>query len=120
MKKGSISIYYNSEWGYLVVSDATLYDSVMRVTIPPVMTENNNATEICLGKMALEALKRSRNAMPVMEEEIADFNFWQTLGIKSFSAFSKRFQCVNVEEQETGYHRYTISLHFLYLLQAVQ
>ena len=34
MKKGSISIYYNSEWGYLVVSDATLYDSVMRVTIP--------------------------------------------------------------------------------------
>ena len=104
MKKGSISIYYNSEWGSLVVSDATLYDSVMRVTIPPVMTENNNATEICLGKMALEALKRSRNAMPVMEEEIADFNFWQVSGIKGFSAFSKRFQCVEVKEQETGYH----------------
>lgn len=104
MKKGSISIYYNSEWGYLVVSDATLYDSVMRVTIPPVMTENNNATEICLGKMALEALKRSRNAMPVMEEEIADFNFWQVSGIKGFSAFRKRFQCVEVKEQETGYH----------------
>ena len=61
MKKGSISIYYNSEWGYLVVSDATLYDSVMRVTIPPVMTENNNATEICLGKMAIE-IKNSHYA----------------------------------------------------------
>ena len=104
MKKGSISIYYNSEWGYLVVADTTLYDSVMRVTIPPIMTENNNATELCLGKMALEALERSRNAMPVMEEEIADFNFWQVSGIKGFSAFRKRFQCVEVKEQETGYH----------------
>lgn len=46
------------------------------------MTENNNATEICLGKMALEALERSRNAMPVMEEEIADFDFWQITGMK--------------------------------------
>ena len=104
MIKGSISIYYNSEWGYIVVADTTLYDSVMRVTIPPIMTENNNATELCLGKMALEALERSRNAMPVMEEEIADFNFWQVSGIKGFSAFSKRFQCVEVKEQETGYH----------------
>ena len=104
MIKGSISIYYNSEWGYIVVADTTLYDSVMRVTIPPIMTENNNATELCLGKMALEALERSRNAMPVMEEEIADFNFWQVSGIKGFSAFSKRFQCVEVEEQETVYH----------------
>lgn len=104
MIKGSISIYYNSEWGYIVVSDTTLYDSVMRVTIPPVMTEKNNATKMCLGKMVLEALENSRNALPVKEEEIADFNFWQVSGIKGFSAFSKKFQCVEVEERETVYH----------------
>lgn len=104
MNKESISIYYNSKWGYIAVSDTTLYDSVMRVTIPPVFTEKIDATEVCLGEMALAALENSKNAMPVTREEIEDFNFWQVSGIKGFSAFSRKFQCVEVREKNHLYH----------------
>lgn len=104
MNKESISIYYNSKWGYIAVSDTTLCDSVMRVTIPPVFTEKIDATEVCLGEMALAALENSKNAMPVTREEIEDFNFWQVSGIKGFSAFSRKFQCVEVRVKNHLYH----------------
>lgn len=96
----SVLIYYNSEQGYIIVSNATLKGSGMLVTIPPMIIEESNILEKRLGERVLAGLENSRNAMPVDEEEIKDFNFWHISGIKSFSAFSKKFSCVEIEEQE--------------------
>lgn len=103
MEFGSAFLYYNPQWGYIIASDTTIADSIMRVTIEPVNTEKANITAEQLGKAIFAGLEKSRTALPVEREEIKNFKFWQISGIKSFAAFSKKFRCVEVIEQEDAY-----------------
>lgn len=100
MKLGSVFVYYNPKWGYIIASDTTIKDSVMRVTINPVHTEKIDITEKQLGKAVIIGLEKSRKAMPVERKNIKDFKFWQISGIKGFAAFSKKFKCVEVTEKD--------------------
>lgn len=100
MKLGSVFVYYNPEWGYIIAADTTIKDSVMRVTINPVHTEKIDITKEQLGKSVFAGLEKSRKAMPVERKDIKDFKFWQITGIKGFATFSKKFKCVEVLEKE--------------------
>lgn len=100
VKPAMVHIYYNSQWGYIVASSTKLQDSVMNVTMEPVLTEKNDIMPSQLGKTVLEGLEKSRKAEPVGREELKGFQFWQISGIKGFAAFSKRFKCVEAAEND--------------------
>ena len=100
VKPAMVHIYYNSQWGYIVASSTKLKDSVMNVTMEPVLTEKNDITPSQLGKTVLEGLEKSGKAEPVGREELKGFHFWQISGIKGFAAFSKRFKCVEAAEND--------------------
>ncbi len=103
MEFGSVFLYYNPQWGYIIAPDTTIADTIMRVTIEPVSTEKVDITAEQLGKAIFAGLEKSRKSVPVEREEIKKFKFWQISGIKSFAAFSKKFRCIEVIEQENGY-----------------
>lgn len=103
-KYGRVSVYYNPEWGYIIASETNIKDSLMDVIMNPVMTEKIDVTVEQLGETVLTALEKSRKALPVAEEDIKDFKFWQISGIKNFAVFSKKFKCIEVTEKEHGLH----------------
>ena len=63
--------------------------------VPPVETAAASATAEELGAKIRAALRRSRKAGFVDRKEVEDFKFWQNGGMNSFSAFSKKFRCVD-------------------------
>jgi len=73
----------------------------MRVVMDPVTVLEKDATAAALGNAVFDSLERSKNARPVSRKEIGKHKFWQVMGIKGFASFSRKFQCVDIEETET-------------------
>ena len=70
----------------------------MRVVIEPVAVLRKGFTETALGEAILAALERSRTAPPVPKVDKGAGRFWQVTGIRGFGAFSRKFQCVDLQE----------------------
>lgn len=95
-----MTLYYNSDRGYILAPETTIRGSIIHIAMNPVMVENANITQEILGKKILEGLKKSQESEPVNRSEIKDFKFWQVSGIKGFSAFSKKFKCIDITEED--------------------
>lgn len=100
MKPGNVSIYYNPEWGYIIASGTTMKDTIIGVVVDPVDTKKADVSEQELGEAVLAGLEKSRAALPVEREQVEKFHFWHVTGIRNFAAFSKKFQCVEAEEEK--------------------
>lgn len=94
-----MNLHYNADFGYIICAETTMENTPMRVVIDPVTVLESKATSAELGEAILESLKQSRTAKPIRREEIGKYRFWHITGIKSFSAFSRKFQCISIVER---------------------
>lgn len=101
MKHGRIKVYHNLKFGYIFCAETTVAGTVMKTVIDPVCIGDPDLTDSQLGVKILETLEKSRDAQPVERSSIKDFKFWQVSGIKGFASFSKKFDCVNVTEEDS-------------------
>lgn len=92
-----MKVYYNSSFGCLACPETRMGNTPMRVVIEPVTVLNSGFTATALGEAVLAALERSRIALPVPRADMGAGRFWQVTGIKSFAAFSRKFQCVRID-----------------------
>lgn len=99
MLLGSVAVYYNFKFGFIIGFEATVKGSVMRRIVEPVVVENPDISEERLGNRLYEELQKSRNAPPVSHEESKDYKYWQVTGIKGFAAFSKKFKCIDISDE---------------------
>ena len=101
MKYGFVSIYYSQDLGYIIVSYATLKDSAANVVMNPVNVKEKTISEDELGIAIKEAMQKSCDSSPMELRECPEF--WKIKGIKGFSAFSKKFRSINIEQNENCY-----------------
>ena len=94
-----MDVYYNAGFGCIVCPQTTVGNTPMRVVIEPVAVLRKGFTETALGEAILAALERSRTAPPVPRVDMGAGRFWQVTGIRGFGAFSRKFQCVNLQER---------------------
>ena len=99
VKLGSMTLYYNSNFGYILAPETTIKGSIIHTTLNPVMVEKADISIEILGNKIFESLKMSRESEPVNRSDIKDFKFWQVSGVKGFSAFSKKFKCIDITEK---------------------
>lgn len=92
-----MNVYYNSNFGCLVCPETRMGNTPMRVVIDPVTVLGSGFTAAALGEALLSALERSRTAPPVPRVDMGAGRFWQVTGIKGYTAFSRKFQCVRID-----------------------
>lgn len=92
-----MNVYYNSNFGCLVCPETRMGNTPMRVVIDPVTVLGSGFTAAALGEALLNALERSRTAPPVPRVDLGAGRFWQVTGIKGYTAFSRKFQCVRID-----------------------
>lgn len=101
MKENSVGIYYNCDYGYIIVSYTTLKGSILRKVINPVIAKTIDVSDSELGEMFLEALLKSKTATPVEKKE--SFKFWEISGIKGYNSFSKKFRLIKIIQVNDDY-----------------
>lgn len=99
----SMTLYYNSDKGFILAPETTIKGSIIHTTMNPVMVENADISPEILGERILEGLRKSRESEPVNRSEIKNFKFWQVSGIKGYSAFSKKFKCIDISEENENF-----------------
>lgn len=92
-----MNVYYNSSFGCLVCLETRMGNTPVRVVIDPVTVLGSGFTAAALGEALLSALERSRTAPPVPRVDMGAGRFWQVTGIKGYTAFSRKFQCVRID-----------------------
>lgn len=92
-----MNVYYNSSFGCLVCPETRMGNTPVRVVIDPVTVLGSGFTAAALGEALLSALERSRTAPPVPRVDMGAGRFWQVTGIKGYTAFSRKFQCVRID-----------------------
>lgn len=92
-----MNVYYNSNFGCLVCPETRMGNTPVRVVIDPVTVLGSGFTAAALGEALLSALERSRTAPPVPRVDMGAGRFWQVTGIKGYTAFSRKFQCVRID-----------------------
>ena len=100
-KPPAMQVYFNDSFGYILCAKTTLKGTPIRTVIEPVTVLNRDTAAAILGCGILDSLEASRNARPITHEELGNFRFWHISGIKGFASFSRKFQCVSVEQSET-------------------
>lgn len=92
-----MNVYYNGSFGCLVCPETRMGNTPMRVVIDPATALGSGFTAAALGEALLNALERSRTALPVPGMDLGAGRFWQVTGIKGFAAFSRKLQCVSID-----------------------
>lgn len=91
-----IEIYFRPGFGCVVCPMSTVARTPIRVVIDPVMVLEEGFTPAMLGEAVLSTLERSKTAPPVPRVDQGAGRFWQVTGIRGFTAFSRKFQCVDL------------------------
>ena len=99
MDFGTVVLYYNEKKGFIISAMARVKGPGFSTNLNPVMVADKDISDEKLGELVRENLKRSRNSGLVEREAWKNYSFWHVSGIKSFSAFSKKFSCVDIEEK---------------------
>lgn len=96
MKNYGVGLFYNSKKGYIFAADTTIGKLPMRTAVDPVTILPSTATFDELTQALSDSLTVSENAQPISREKAREYKYWQKLGMKTFSAFSKNFSHVRV------------------------
>lgn len=99
MKTGKVQIYYNEKKGYIITALTKVKEVGISTVINPASFLSSHISDAELGKNLRDNLVRSPNAMPMEREESKKYKFWQSAGIKSWAAFSKKYKCVTIFEE---------------------
>lgn len=100
MRLGSVQLYYNEKKGFIIAAKTKIRETGMNTKINPVTVLDESISNEKVGKQIKEDLKKSRNALPIERIECENYKFWQITGIKGFSTFSKKFDCLNISEKD--------------------
>ena len=94
-----MKLHYNADYGYIICAETRMENTPMRVVIDlvTVLKSTSSATE--LGEAILKSIEQSRTAKPIRREEVGNYRYWHITGITSFAAFSRKFQCVSIQER---------------------
>ena len=92
-----VTVFWNSEFGYIFASHARIKESGLWGIIHPVVTKPPDTTLRQLGEEVIKALEKSEKALPIDEQDIDD-EFWRVSGANDYNDFSNRFQCVSVAD----------------------
>lgn len=101
MKPPAMQLYFNDRFGYILCAETTIKGTPIRTVMEPVTILESDVSAAMLGRGMLDSLQTSKNAHPITKEELGQFRFWQISGIKGFASFSKKFQCVSIEQSGT-------------------
>lgn len=99
MRIGRIQIYYNGKKGYIITALTKVKEVGINTVINPAVFLPPYISDDELGKNLRDNLARSKDAMPIEREESKKYKFWQSTGIKSWTAFSKKYECVAIYEE---------------------
>lgn len=100
METGRAMIYHNKKMGYIITALTRVKGVGINTVINPAVFLSPYISDDELGKNLKDNLVRSRDAMPIEREESKKYKFWQSAGIKSWTAFSKKFECVAIYEKD--------------------
>lgn len=103
MQQISTTIYYNKKDGYIITSDTTIKNTLLHTVVYPVKTIETECTVEELGQAILQGLDISEKAEPVERNQALSYKFWQISGIKGFSAFSKKYRCVEIIKKDNAF-----------------
>ena len=103
MQHISTSIYYNKKDGYIITSDTTIKNTLLHTVVCPVKTLETESTIEELGQAILQGLDISEKAEPVERSQALSYKYWQVSGIKGFSAFSKKYRCVEIIKKDNAF-----------------
>ena len=99
-----ISIYNNSQRGYVFCASTTILNKKLHTNVRPIiMLSLEEVSEENIGKSIRETLEVAKNARPVDSEKEELYEFWKDAGYKTFGRFSKEHICINLEEKEDKY-----------------
>ena len=98
---GYVSVYYNEKKGYIIAAMARVKGPGFLTQLNPVTLTEPDISDEKLGELVRESLVRSRNSGLVDREDRKNHKFWYVSGIKSFSAFSRKYSCIDITEDET-------------------
>ena len=98
MKTGRIQIYHNKKTGYIITALTKVKGVGINTVINPAIFLSSHISDDELGKNLRDNLLRSKEAMPIEREESKKYKFWQSAGIKSWTAFSKKYESVAICE----------------------
>lgn len=102
MGLGTVQLYYSEKKGFIISALARVKGPGFLTDLNPVMVADKDISNERVGELVRENLERSRNSGLVEREDWKKYNFWHVSGIKSFSAFSKKFLCIDITEKETA------------------
>ena len=97
----TISLYYNKDFGFIYASETINTRTKLPALVNPVFVSDSiiNISEFSNNiKQAFEICKRN----PTMEIT-ESYPFWQVAGKKTFTAFSKAFSTLNINEENGKY-----------------
>lgn len=98
MRLGTVLLYYSDKKGFIIAAMARVKGPGFLTQLNPVMVADKDISNEKVGELVKENLERSRNSGLVEREDWKKYKFWHVSGIKSFSAFSKQFKCIDITE----------------------
>ncbi len=90
-----IQVYYNHDFGFLIVPDAVEKNMGCHISIEPTERVMPDCSSNELGNAVIRAIKIATKA-PKVEQEKALSTYWKQTKYKGFTAFSKHFQSVHI------------------------
>ncbi len=103
MKLISTSIYFNDKEGYIVTSDTTIEKTLLHTVVNPAITIESDCTVDELGHAIKKGLEKSENSKPINRIDANNYKFWHLSKYKSFSAFSKKYSCIEIIKKKDKY-----------------
>ena len=108
----TVKLYYNEKKGFIISAMARVKGPGFFTDLNPVTVADKDISDEKVGELVRKNLDCSRNSGLVEREDWKNYHFWHVSGIKSFSAFSKKFSCVDITEKAmaleiTGLYRDT-------------
>lgn len=101
MRLGTVLLYYSEKKGFIIAAMARVKGPGFLAKLNPVVVADKDISNVRVGELVRENLERSRNSDLIEREDWKKYRFWDVSGIKSFSAFSKKFLCIDITEKET-------------------
>lgn len=98
--KQLITVFYNESKGYIIEAQGKAKEIPVYVVINPVDRLPSNANKTELADKIKNALLKSLDHEEIDLNEAKKYQYWKDLGCKSYRAFSKLFDAVEVEVKE--------------------
>ena len=89
-----IQVYYNHDFGFLIVPDAVEKNMGCHISIEPTERVMPDCSSNELGNAVIRAIKIAKKTPKVDEKALS--NYWKQTKYKGYMAFSRHFQAISI------------------------